>query len=258
MPLVISAQHFEWDTVDHALARVRGDLGLAGIEWSWHASRRRPHCTDADWARLLERPEPDLQQSAHIWEDLAALGRDRGRAALQDWLDLARRTDVRHLVIHGGSSPDQAAGLKATRRVLEAVLPAFEAAGVTLLLENHYAFDYRGAGELFSEPWEFLQVFNLASPSLKFCFDTGHGHMTRNSRALIAELAPWLDYVHLADNHGVDDDHQMYRRGTVDWDGVFNAIRAAGRSPTFCVEFPARDDLEPFRQCRRELEARFA
>ena len=141
--------------------------------------------------------------------------------------------------------------------MLESVLPAFERAKVVLNLENHYAYDYRNCRELFSEPWEFLEVLTLDSPSLKFCFDTGHGNMTRNSDELLTALAPWLNYVHLADNHGVDDDHVPYRQGTVAWDDVFARLVTLGYDQRLCVEFPVHDDRAPFHACIAEIRRRW-
>lgn len=143
------------------------------------------------------------------------------------------------------------------RDVFASVLGNFERAGVRLNLENHYAYDYRGREELFSEPWEFKEVLSLDSPSLGLCFDTGHGNMTGNSEALLRELAPWANYVHLADNHGIDDDHLGFRQGSVDWDSVFDTLGDIGFDGTFCVEFPVREDMRPFRTCVAEIRRRW-
>ena len=138
------------------------------------------------------------------------------------------------------------------------VLPAYEEAGVVLCLENHYAYTYRDCQELFSEVWEFQEIFNLDSPSLAFCFDTGHGHMTHNCGELVRELGNRLRYVHLAGNHGEHDDHCMFRQGTVPWDDIWDALEDVRFDGTFCVEFPVREDLEPFCRCLQEIGRRFA
>jgi sugar phosphate isomerase/epimerase len=200
----------------------------------------------------------DAVVSAHIWDNVAEADLAQAEASLLRWLSECRRTGVSDLVVHGGSYPDQREGIARTRRVFGRVLPAFERAGVVLNLENHYAYDYRGCQELFSEPWEFLEVLRLNSPSLRFCFDTGHANMTRNSAALLGELAPWLGYVHLADNHGVDDDHIGYGQGTVDWNGIFSRLQAHRYDGVLCVEFPVRDDRMPFRACIDEIGRRWA
>lgn len=258
MHIVISALHFDWDRLTECLARARGELGLDGVELSWHASFARPHCTAADFAEL-RRPagREGLALSAHLWENLALLGRDRAVAALRVWLERCPETGVGTLILHGGSWPDQREGLQRTRDILAESLPLAQAAGVTLCLENHYAFDYQACHELLSEPWEFREVLRADCPTLAFCFDTGHGHMTRNGAALIRELAPYLHYVHLADNHGEHDDHCGFRQGTVPWDEYFDTLACAGFDGCFCVEFPVRADHASFRACVGELRERF-
>jgi sugar phosphate isomerase/epimerase len=77
--------------------------------------------------------------------------------------------------------------------------------------------------------------------------------MSKNGIDLIRELAPWLNYVHLADNGGVDDDHCGFRQGTTDWDGYLAALRDMGFDGTYCVEFPVREDHGPFRRCLEEI-----
>jgi sugar phosphate isomerase/epimerase len=259
MKTVISAHHFAWRDAPDAIDTASQQLGLDGVEFSWHESLRPPNCSreDLDW--LAARPRSDgLQLSAHIWDNVAEPDPDRAADSLTRWLELATRTGVGNLVVHGGSYHDQREGIVRTRRVFERVLPAYERAGLVLNLENHYAYGYRNCRELFSEPWEFLEVLTLNSHSLRFCFDTGHGNMTRNTEALLDTLAPWLNYVHLADNRGVDDDHLAYGLGTVDWDGVFLRLAAHGYDRVLCVEFPVRDDVAPFRACVDAIRHRWA
>ncbi len=259
MKIVISALHFAWQDLTECLGRARNAFGLDGVELSWHSSFARPHCTRQDLAELAHGlGGPPLALSAHIWEDLAQSTLEAGRQHLRAWLTMCATTGVRDLILHGGTSPEREAGIAHTRRILEDVLPEFERGGVVLNVENHYAYDYHEGHELMSEPWEFERLFSLNSPSLRFCFDTGHGHMTRNSRRLLGDLAPWLNYIHLADNQGVNDDHAMFRQGTVDWDGVFGQLRAIGFDGTFCVEFPVREDPAPFQWCVAEIRQRWA
>ncbi len=259
MPIIISALHYPWETIDDCCRLAREALGLDGIELSLHESFAHSHCTREDVARLPAlKDRYGLTLAAHVWEDLARLGEDAGATALLEWLAVCERAGIEGLVIHGGSFDDRRDGLARTRNACARVLPRFERAGVVIMLENHYAYDYHDGHELFSEPWEFLEVLPYCdSPALRACFDTGHGHMTRNWEGLLRALAPYLVHVHLADNGGVDDDHCPYRLGTVPWDGMFDLLAAVGFAGTFCVEFPVRDDRAPFARCVAELAARW-
>ena len=256
MKRIISSLHFAWGDLDECFTRARDELQLDGVELSFDARHERPGCTQDDIANMREVNEAHgLSLAAHIWENVAQLGRDKAAEALLGWLAVCGQTGVETIVVHGGSYPHRREGIARTRRAFERIVGAFEAAGVVLCLENHYAYDYRECCELFSEVWEFAEVFSIESLSLRFCFDTGHAHMTGNSEALLRELAPQLSHVHLADNRGIDDDHMPYRSGTVDWDSVLGALRRIGFDGVFCVEFPVRDDLGPFARCMADLSA---
>jgi len=253
MKTVISALHFEWRDLLECF-RIAEQWGLDGVELSWHESFSRPHCTLDDLRALevLAKRETSVR-SAHIWDDVAAAPHTKVTESLLRWLAWCQKTGTTDLIVHGGAFGERREGIARAKRVFESVLPAFERAHVTLNLENHYAYEYRACNELFSEPWEFLEVFEIDSPSLKFCFDTGHGNMTRNSRELIDALAPWLNYIHLADNHGVDDDHLPYGQGTVAWEGIFARLEALRFDGVMCVEFPVRDERKPFAACMERL-----
>jgi len=196
--------------------------------------------------------------SAHIWNNLAESDATEAKNDLLSWLRLCDKTGAKDLVIHGGSFADRKEGVARTRRVLESVLSEFERKHVVLNLENHYAYDYRNCRELFSEPWEFNEVLTLDSPSMKFCFDTGHGNMTDNTAELLGALAPWLNYVHLADNHGLDDNHAAYKQGSVAWEDVFARLRDISFNGVFCIEFPVLEDRKPFQACVQEIRNRWS
>ena len=259
MRIVISALHYEWKDMPSCLERAEKTFGLDGVELSWHTSGQRPHCTEADLAWLRDaRGHHGLHLSAHIWDNPARAGTEAFRRICRHWFDICETTGVTGLVLHGGTWPDRREGVSRVVEALRAVADDAAKAGVTLYLENHYAFDYRDSHELFSESWEFLALLREGPDNLAFCFDTGHGHMTRTWEELLPDLAPWLRYVHLADNHGVHDDHCAYGEGTVPWKPMLTRLRDLGFDGTFCVEFPVRDDLAPFRRCVADVRRMFA
>lgn len=255
MNIIISALHFPWREIDECFHIVKEDLRLDGVELSLASSFQHPHCTRADLVALPAlKAASGLSVEAHIWDNLAQLGQEAGTQALLEWLEVSQAAGIEGLVLHGGSYDDRAEGIARTKAIFATVVGQFERAGVLLKLENHYAYDYQDCHELFSEPWEFLELFTaIPSPALWFCFDTGHGHMTGNWEALLYELAPYLQHVHLADNHGTHDDHSPYQQGTVPWAAMFTMLREIGYNGTYCVEFPVRDDRKPFARCRADL-----
>ncbi|MBI4025107.1 MAG: sugar phosphate isomerase/epimerase [Verrucomicrobia bacterium] len=259
MKTIVSVLHFDWSDIAGCFARACGDLKLDSVELSLHDGFSRPHCTRTDIASIrAAKRKYNAVVLAHIWENLPELGRSRGPEQLLQWLRIAEETGIEGLVVHGGTHPDRQQGIAVTQEILGDVVGRFERANVALLLENHYPYAHENCQELFSEPWEFLDLFkSVASPCLQFCFDTGHANMSRNAEALLRELAPYLRHVHLADNRGEHDDHLPFRRGTVPWDRIWSTLKEIAFDGTFCVEFPVREDAQPFRQCCEELRAEF-
>lgn len=249
MKTIISSLHFEWRDLDDCFQKTVNTLRVDGVELSFHQSLTRPHCTKEELSSIRRVNEKyGLDLYAHIWEDLATLGEAKATEALRYWMRICVEAGIHGIVIHGGSFHDRDEGIARTYRTFESLLPDFEKTGVVLYLENHYAYDYRDCRELFSEVWEFDKVLSIDSPSLRFCLDTGHANMTGNTRELFVDLQSYLSHVHIADNHGVNDDHCHYKEGNVDWDMVWRTLRDIDFDGTFCAEFPVRDNLSPFQQ----------
>lgn len=255
MKTITSNLHFSWNDMDECFKRAHDEFGIDGVELSFHESFSRPHCTKEDISAIRKANEQyGLLLYAHIWEDIAQLGPEKATDALRYWSGICAQTGVHGMVIHGGSYPDQKEGIARTRQTLERVLPGLEKTGLVLYLENHYAYDYKNCQELFSEVWEFEQVLSLDSPSLRFCFDTGHGNLTGNSEDLLINLQSYLSHIHIADNHGVNDDHCLYKEGNIKWNLLWKMFENINFNGTFCMEFPVRDNLKPFQQCMEDIK----
>lgn len=205
MQIIISALHFPWRDISDCLAVAREELRLDGVELSLHESFQHPHSTRQELLllpTLLSNGETTVD--AHIWEDLPQLGVTVGTARLQEWVTLCGQVGITGIILHGGSHPEQRVGLGIMRAILENVLGQAESLHVELKLENHYPYNYHDAHELFSEAWEFTELFAaLDSPSLQACFDTGHAHMGRDWRPLLDAMGTRLSHIHLADNDGM-------------------------------------------------------
>ncbi len=256
VPVIISCLHYEWETVAEAFDRCANEFGLDGIEFSLHPDSGHPHLPEDEYDLARELAEESgLRLSAHVWDNPAQLGAADAAERLLGWLDVAREVGFRHVIVHGGSHNDQWRGIEITREALASIAPEYEAAGVILCLENHYAYDYREQHELFSTSEEFRAALDaIDSPAVAFCLDYGHSHMTGNTLDLLERVGHRLAYTHLADNMGEHDDHLAFGRGTVPWREVLAATRAAGFRGPFTVEFPVRGDHQALRQCLNLLE----
>lgn len=255
--VTISSLHFEWASLEEAFGRAIDELGLDGIEFSASPGASYPHLPEEEYeaaAKLGARHDAHL--SGHVWGDLAQLGADGATQQLVEWLEVSRRAGFQQLIVHGGSHDDQAAGVRITRDALAAVAGRYEAAGVVICLENHYAYDYHDSHELFSTSEEFLEVLHAVnSPAVRFCLDYGHAHMNDNIGDLLRKAAPFLAYTHLADNMGSDDDRLAFGRGTLDWRSALELTRDVGYRGPFTVEFPVRrGDEGPLWDCLQMIQ----
>jgi sugar phosphate isomerase/epimerase len=107
--------------------------------------------------------------------------------------------------------------------------------GITLVLENTHEESPLPQTTLLSA---------VNSPALRACLDTGHANMTAATPigAWIAELAPWLSYVHAHNNCGATDDHWPFNKGTLDMPRVLRALDALPAPPRVCLELHNYDD----------------
>ena len=128
---------------------------------------------------------------------------------------------------------------------LEQLLPEAEKLGIVIALENSY--------EIANTPDEVLYYLrHFEHPSLACCLDVGHanvmapgpgkspdryhpdvidawhGHVVQYDGALEA-MAPWIVTMHLHDNNGFADQHNLPGTGTVDWTALAQKIKKLPR-----------------------------
>ena len=259
-PITISALHYAWETPEQACDRCRNEFGLDGIEFSVHEGAGRPHLLESEYPHIAALgPAYGLQLSAHVWGDLARLSPEDALTQLRRWLTLSREMAFTHVIAHGGSHDDREAALAMMADVLVEVAPEYAAAGVTLCIENHYAWEYHDCHELYGSTEELEDLLaRVDSAGLGFCLDYGHSHMTGNTLELLQRVGHRLVYTHLADNLGEHDDHLMFGEGTVPWRKVLTATRDIGYRGPFTVEFPVRESTAPLRACVEVIRGLYA
>ena len=229
----ISCLHYEWETIQQAFARAQDEFGIDAVEFS--TNRMDPgHYAECKQIAADRGMAVDL----HAWENLA-IDAAAGAEAMRHTLDLCVEAGVRCLIVHMGSNPSRQQGIENVIEICETVAPAYQDAGVTITLENHYLFEYEGKNEIGGEPSDFEPVFAAVdSPAVKLNLDYGHSHMSGNTAAFIDELRDHLAYTHIADNMGEHDDHLAWPDGTVDWSQeIAHTLRVGFRGP-FVIEFP--------------------
>jgi sugar phosphate isomerase/epimerase len=88
-------------------------------------------------------------------------------------------------------------------------------------------------------PRQFVSLLTaLNSPSLRFCFDTGHFNAFSDSplELWLAELGGYLGEVHLHDNDGSGDAHIPVGEGTFPFEPLFLFLRERDLNPILTLE----------------------
>lgn len=173
-------------------------------------------------------------------------------ARLKAALEIAASLGQNTMTIHMGTdlmAPELPAQVHFDRAcaMLDSILPTAERLGITLCLENGMIRNYR-TGTLLA----MLEKFR--SDHLGFCFDSGHANVMDNGRYFdecsakknwarlndgepewetmaekMEKMLPYAVNCHLHDNNGLDDQHTLPGRGTIDWALVTAALRKAPR-----------------------------
>lgn len=76
----------------------------------------------------------------------------------------------------------------------------------------------------------------VGAPNTGMCFDSGHANMVGDVPAAIRAGAEQIIYVHLSDNGGTADDHEMITAGHIDAQAMARAMREVGYAGTMMIE----------------------
>lgn len=144
--------------------------------------------------------------------------------------ELARRLDAPQVVAHPAGivpegttvGPEETSQhARALEQSLQDLARIGERLDVVYLIENltHYSWIGRDAVALAD------MLRRIDAPHLRMCFDTGHAQMTGTVNDRLAQCADVVAYLHVHDNDGQDDSHQMPGHGSLDWDEMGRVIR---------------------------------
>jgi sugar phosphate isomerase/epimerase len=200
---------------DEETARTKGLLDQYGLA-----------CTDIHGVCAVEAGET---LSLTRWVELNANRMDFIRALGGDAI-------VIHLPVPAlaGATPE----LDLARELTDALLPEARSRGVRVAVENGNAGLIR-------------ELFDRYPPDdLLFCFDSGHSNMAGDLDTL-ETFVDRLLVVHLHDNHGQSDEHDLPGTGTTDWPRVMALLRRAPLLRTLNLEVGLRTDEERLAWARR-------
>lgn len=125
------------------------------------------------------------------------------------------------VVIHPPDGEDLEAAVERQIGAVAELQPLLRELGITLSIENTWPTERNRA----AIP-ALLAAFG--AETMGFCFDSGHANLAGDTEWLIAEAFPRLSCLHLHDNDGQRDLHQLPGQGTCRWDRIIDAIAAVG------------------------------
>ncbi len=133
--------------------------------------------------------------------------------------------DVKTLVVHLTRSknppPFSELGFSRFLRLCEVA----ERANVDLAFENLRAPEYL---------YEFLR--RVDSPRVGVCFDAGHNHVFCPDRRICVDFKDRIKAVHLHDNDGTRDAHNLPGDGTIDWSEIRRELLASSYTGPWSLE----------------------
>lgn len=118
----------------------------------------------------------------------------------------------------------------------EKLLPCAEETGVNILVENSTAAN-QGKNYPFAtgrDMKEFVQLMN--HPLLHACWDTGHANIEGHQYEDIVALGDDLYALHINDNYGKRDQHQIPYIGNMSIDEIMCGLKEIGYSGVFTFE----------------------
>ena len=156
-------------------------------------------------------------------------------------IDVCGALGIKNTVVHGGflEGIDKKTYFRKNKEFFEKLFPAMEKNNVNVLCENSTT---KNMGDMyFTNSGEDMRGFveYVNHPLFHACWDTGHGNCEGNQYDDIVALGNELYALHINDNSGRGDEHVLPYLGTVNMDGIMNALIDIGYSSAFTFECAA-------------------
>ena len=243
-PISVWLDYYEDLPIREAVARLsavgftHGELSLGQMEQLIPAGD--PVATGKEVRLLADQYHYTIPQG-HL-SFLGGLCDDSALERLKPELDLFAAAGIQKAVLHTGGGKDLTDEVRYERWVhyVEKLSEYVEGTGVTLCIENMYAVPQcRTAQQIKSI------IRDAGGKNLGICLDTGHLHLSRRKevteqthREFILEAGDLLQALHITDNNGFGDTHQMpfSSRYGVNWHEVITTLDEIGYKGLFNLE----------------------
>lgn len=128
------------------------------------------------------------------------------------------------------------------RKFYSSFIPYCERFGITISVENLFNFDGENYIGVLSNPEEHVAfVKSLKSDRFNICVDVGHSTITghKPEDVIAAMDKNILRSLHIHDNYGNSDMHNIPMFGVHDWDKIMAALKKIGYEGDFTLEITA-------------------
>lgn len=189
-------------------------------------------CADQYGAEFVQAHSPGAENPLAGPEAFEQAVRRNVRA-----IEICSALNIPNLVIHAGSLRGATKGewFDKNRDFFRALIPAMEKYNVNVLHENtttlntpHY---YVSTGE---EMRGFAKYVD--HPLFHACWDVGHANLQGSQYQQIMDVGDELYAVHIHDNNGVQDLHQLPFMGCINMDEIMHALIDVGFKGPFTLE----------------------
>lgn len=217
------------------------DAGFTHLDmnfWDWSHDAASPFKKD-DWKRWVEEIAAAAQRMqvtftqahAHVYNFYQFPKENPHEEQIRRSIEGAGMLGIPWIVLHPSQRPDyEEAGSK--EKMLSENIAYFRAHaqtaaqwGVGLALEN-----MSSAKSGLTTAEDLCQLIDgIGMDNVGACWDTGHANMAKVDQPLaIRTLGKRLHALHLADNHGVTDEHTAPYYGNIDWPLIARELHAIG------------------------------
>jgi len=79
-------------------------------------------------------------------------------------------------------------------------------------------------------------IWEINSPKLGICFDTSHANLAENVSEVVKKFKNWVIALHVSDNLGKSDDHNIPGRGNINWKLFISTLKLIDYKGVFVLE----------------------
>jgi sugar phosphate isomerase/epimerase len=168
--------------------------------------------------------------------DLAQSDPGKSAMVLRELLGICSRIRAEFLVVHLGSNPDKAVGLRGAMSAIAQNQGLIEKMRLKIAVEVVPGLWGHQVGVT---PGDFEPLFRaMDRPWLGLNLDYGHAQLNKNLHEFITKLGHKIIYAHVQDTRGDLDEHLGYGMGVIDWKKALASTLATGFRGPFIIEFP--------------------